>query len=482
MVSATIAVGLLTGGVCITAVPSLRDQDSDNGRERLPRLAPRQGARRARRRAAAAAPRSRRAPSTWAISSSRSPSGDILDRDSVRNGARGRRSRLPRRRHDLAPLHRTATASSRSTSAAPGSSPRRRCGPGSSASSTPPRSPAIGPAKPGGTADESQLFTAGHLGIAYMNSKHEAEAEVLRAAAKGLPAVIVNPLVRARARRSHRHLERADQALPHAPDPGVSSTAGSTSSTCATSPTGHLLADERGMVGERYILGGQNFTLQRLFAELSRIADVPAPTVKAARPARRRRGRGARAGGDPGPGGRETRSRPAASGGPTATTKAERELGFEPRPHEETLADTIDWQYEQLGERAAPRARHRRGDARRRGRLGRGSRIAAADSVLEGELMERPASCSTAARRRRTSSAPAARSSASCAGASSSTGPSGWRCARRPPRDRRADRPAPRAGADRRRRGHPRFEADPAVARRAYYALQNVTPIDLLRI
>ena len=40
MVSATIAVGLLTGGVCITDVPSLRDQVFDNGRKRLHRREP----------------------------------------------------------------------------------------------------------------------------------------------------------------------------------------------------------------------------------------------------------------------------------------------------------------------------------------------------------------------------------------------------------------------------------------------------------
>src|SRR5919106_2082640 len=52
---------------------------------------------------------------------------------------------------------------------------------------------AIGPARPGGTADEAQGFTAGHLGIAYVNSKHESEVEALRAAARGLPLVVVNP-------------------------------------------------------------------------------------------------------------------------------------------------------------------------------------------------------------------------------------------------------------------------------------------------
>src|SRR4051794_39810222 len=52
---------------------------------------------------------------------------------------------------------------------------------------------AIGPGPRNGRADETQPFTAGGLGIAYVNSKHEAELEVLRAAARGLDAVIVNP-------------------------------------------------------------------------------------------------------------------------------------------------------------------------------------------------------------------------------------------------------------------------------------------------
>ena len=52
---------------------------------------------------------------------------------------------------------------------------------------------AVGPARARGTADESQPFRAGHLGIAYANSKHEAEVEALRLGAHGLPVVIVNP-------------------------------------------------------------------------------------------------------------------------------------------------------------------------------------------------------------------------------------------------------------------------------------------------
>ena len=40
---------------------------------------------------------------------------------------------------------------------------------------------------------------------------------------------------------------------------------------------GHLLADERGAVGERYLLGGRNFTFDRLFADLGRLSGVDPP-------------------------------------------------------------------------------------------------------------------------------------------------------------------------------------------------------------
>src|SRR3954449_10460691 len=51
----------------------------------------------------------------------------------------------------------------------------------------------IVPADSGGAADERQLFTAGHLDIPYVNSKHEAEVEAFRLAARGPPRVVVNP-------------------------------------------------------------------------------------------------------------------------------------------------------------------------------------------------------------------------------------------------------------------------------------------------
>ena len=45
---------------------------------------------------------------------------------------------------------------------------------------------------------------------------------------------------------------------------------------------GHLLADRLGQPGERYILGGRNFTFDRLFADLGRLSGIDPPVQAAA--------------------------------------------------------------------------------------------------------------------------------------------------------------------------------------------------------
>src|SRR5436190_5976513 len=213
-------------------------------------------------------------------------------------------------------------------------------------------SSAVGAAGPGETIDEDQPFTVGRLGIAYINSKHEAELVAMRVAAKGLPVVIVNP---------------SFVLGPDDPNPSGTSNALVRRLLLRRVPgyldgainvvdvrdvaTGHLLADERGQEGERYLLTGRNFTQQRLFADLSRIAGVPAPPV-------RMRGRlvvggveaieflGLRV---------PTSADEVRSGTQWFTyrnDKAREQLGWEPRPHEETLEDTVRWQLEELGRRA----------------------------------------------------------------------------------------------------------------------------------
>ncbi len=96
---------------------------------------------------------------------------------------------------------------------------------------------AIGVARRGSTADETTPFNLGHLGIAYINSKHEAEMEGLRLAAHGLPVVFVNPTFVFGPDDPSQNLDGPHPSLPARPRSPPTSRARSTSSTSATSPT-----------------------------------------------------------------------------------------------------------------------------------------------------------------------------------------------------------------------------------------------------
>ena len=43
---------------------------------------------------------------------------------------------------------------------------------------------------------------------------------------------------------------------------------------------GHLLAAEKGRIGEKYILGNRNLTLREIFGLLEKISGIPAPKVR----------------------------------------------------------------------------------------------------------------------------------------------------------------------------------------------------------
>ena len=113
---------------------------------------------------------------------------------------------------------------------------------------------------------------------------------------------------------------------------------------------GHVLADERGEVGERYILGGRNFTLDRLFADLERLSGVAAPPLKVPSPLAWSGAELAARIGLPLPvAPDEVRS--GTLWWTYSSARAKRELGFKPRPHEETLEDSVRWQADELGDR-----------------------------------------------------------------------------------------------------------------------------------
>jgi dihydroflavonol-4-reductase len=200
---------------------------------------------------------------------------------------------------------------------------------------------AIGPARRGSTADEESVFRAGRFGLPYVNSKHEAESVAMRLAAQGLPVVVVNPahtfgagdLYRSSTELVRRFLRRqipayVDGALNIVDAEDVA--------------RGQLLADERGTVGERYILGNRNFTLDRLFADLGRLSGVEPPAVKLPVTAAIALARGLAAA--PGvPTVTTCELRAASLWWAVRSTKARRELGWKPSHHEDTLVTTIDW-------------------------------------------------------------------------------------------------------------------------------------------
>ena len=133
---------------------------------------------------------------------------------------------------------------------------------------------AVGPAANGKAATETQLFTAARLGIPYVNSVHEAEVEAMRVAAHGLPLVCVNPAMCLGAGDHLLSSTRLVRSFLLGRVPAYTDGAVGIVDVRDVA-AGHLLAELRGDVGERYLLAGRNFTFERLFADLGRLSGVP---------------------------------------------------------------------------------------------------------------------------------------------------------------------------------------------------------------
>jgi dihydroflavonol-4-reductase len=211
---------------------------------------------------------------------------------------------------------------------------------------------AIGPAPPGGVADERAVWDAGRYVINYADAKHAAEVSALGLAAQGLPLVIVNAAHvlgpgdpgRSSATLVKRYLRRQIPAYVA----GTINLVG-----VQDVARGHLLADERGRQGERYILGNRNFTLDRLFADLARLSGVGPPPVRLPLPAALALARSAaRVGGLRMPAPQEVLA--ASLNWTFSSAKAKRELGWQTSPHEECLEETIQYLREQTGAGIAP--------------------------------------------------------------------------------------------------------------------------------
>lgn len=127
--------------------------------------------------------------------------------------------------------------------------------------------------------DETAPYNFGPLAIGYCDTKHAAEQAVGEEVSDGLDAVIVNPpsmfgpLDRRKGRGSLLDVVPR-QKVPFLPPGGIN--VADVRDVCR----GCLLALEKGRTGQRYILGGQNFTNRDLIVSIARLAGVPPPRLK----------------------------------------------------------------------------------------------------------------------------------------------------------------------------------------------------------
>jgi dihydroflavonol-4-reductase len=114
----------------------------------------------------------------------------------------------------------------------------------------------------------------------YKRSKWMAEQEALKAAKAGLPVIVVMPTTPVGpwdwkpTPTGKIILDFLNGKMPGYVETGLNFVG---VEECAA---GHLLAAEKGKVGERYLLGGENLTLKQFLDTLARITGLSAPRLK----------------------------------------------------------------------------------------------------------------------------------------------------------------------------------------------------------
>jgi dihydroflavonol-4-reductase len=199
----------------------------------------------------------------------------------------------------------------------------------------------------GEPADESRAATPDQVVGAYKRSKVVAERLVEEMIAdRGLPAVIVQPSTPIGPRdvrptpTGRIIVEAANGKMPAYVDSGLNLV------HVDDVATGHLLAFDKGRVGARYILGGQDVMLGDMLAEIAAIVGRKAPAIRIPRaplfPFAWANEQIARVtGGDPFL--NMDSLRMAKHRMFFTSARAEAELGYRARPHREALADAIAW-------------------------------------------------------------------------------------------------------------------------------------------
>ena len=138
----------------------------------------------------------------------------------------------------------------------------------------------LGIPKDGSLGDETTPVTRDQLVGHYKKSKFDAEQVALEYAARGQPVVIVNPSTPVGpgdikpTPTGKIILDFLRGAMPAYVDTGLNLIA------VEDVAEGHLLAAERGTVGEKYILGNANLTLREILGILARITGRKPPSVR----------------------------------------------------------------------------------------------------------------------------------------------------------------------------------------------------------
>lgn len=138
----------------------------------------------------------------------------------------------------------------------------------------------IGMRDDGPPADERSPVTLDDMIGHYKRSKLMAEQVAMEFAACGLPVVIVNPTTPIGAGdikptpTGKMILDFIKGRMPAYVDTGLNIVG------VEDVARGHLLAEEHGRIGERYILGGENWTLKEILESLARVSGQWTPRVR----------------------------------------------------------------------------------------------------------------------------------------------------------------------------------------------------------
>ncbi|MEO7299759.1 MAG: hopanoid-associated sugar epimerase [Verrucomicrobiota bacterium] len=130
--------------------------------------------------------------------------------------------------------------------------------------------------------DESTPVSASQMSNHYKLSKWQAEQVALELVAKNLPIVIVNPSAPIGPRdvkptpTGKVIVDFLNRQMPAYLDTGLNWV------HVRDVAVGHILAAEKGRIGERYILGNSegNWSMQKAFAILEKITGIPAPKFR----------------------------------------------------------------------------------------------------------------------------------------------------------------------------------------------------------